>query len=82
MKQSIKALIIIIGLTTRDVSMLRTFKPSQGKFGDGNNASVYLTMGVTVRCGSMSSRRYGTSLFAVIPKIAPLERLALEAMEQ
>ena len=40
MKQNIKALIVIIGLTTRGVSMLRTFKPSQGKFGDGKKASV------------------------------------------
>ena len=62
--------------------MLRTFKPSQGKFGDGNKALVYLTMGVTVSYGSMSLRRYGTSHSALIPKIVPTRRVALEVKEQ
>ena len=40
MRQNIKALIIIIGLIKRGVLMLRTFKPSLDKFGEGKQALV------------------------------------------
>ena len=39
-------------------------------------------MDVTVKYGSMSLRGYGTSRFALIPKIASPERVALEVKEQ